>query len=86
MMKEINHRFGFYLVSVLVVTLLVFLYLDVRSLSRDVNTLLIANSEAGLDPMFLAQQKELERLRLENQALRNGELFIEVEEDEAIEL
>jgi len=40
MMKEMNHRFGFYLISILMIVMLCFIYLDVRGLSNDVDFLL----------------------------------------------
>lgn len=40
MMKEMNHRFGFYLISTIMIVMLFFIYLDVNRLNADVDALL----------------------------------------------
>jgi hypothetical protein len=40
MMKEMNHRFGFYFLSAVMIIMLVLIYLDVQNLSREVNEVL----------------------------------------------
>ena len=65
MMKEMNHRFGFYLVSTLMIVMLLFLYSDVKGLSNDVDALLeSAQNDVGLDPVFLQQLQDQRELQM----------------------
>ena len=88
-MKELNHRFGFYLVSVLMIVMLVFLYLEVRGLSQDVDVILnSAQSDVGLDPLFIAQMEAAKKQRAEAE-LESEEVEadseVEVEENEPVD-
>jgi hypothetical protein len=83
MMNEMNHRFGFYLISVLMIVMLIFIYLDVRRLNADVNALLQSTqNEMNYNPaMYPSRDNEL----IDPAIDLEGETQAEVGEDADIE-
>tara|TARA_B100000678_G_C17863564_1_gene364215 strand:+ start:29 stop:352 length:324 start_codon:yes stop_codon:yes gene_type:complete len=91
-MKEMNHRFGFYLVSALVIVMLIFIYLDVRMLHKDVDALLqSADSGIVFDPMMIqemqdqAAENEAADMNDDSEELTESDVDMSVDEDSSAE-
>lgn len=84
-----NHRFGFYLISVLMIVMLGFIYLDVRRLSADVDALLQSTqNEMEFNPAKMPLEADLDNLNDENQTegMTDNPVISEGLSDEVLEV
>ena len=58
MLKEINHRYGYYLTAVIVVILLLLIYVEVKTLRQDVSTITVSE-QVSQSNRYLSENYEV---------------------------